>query len=124
MVDSRQPRIATLPALASTAKTRLRTAMALDKAEANAVLTWPSFIKVEPTMTRFAPRSRTFFADSIERIPPPTWHGSRRVKISRSPPLSPVPMAASRSISCTKGKLEKRSIHSSKLSNSRAFLRP
>jgi hypothetical protein len=44
------------------------------------------------------------------RMPPPVWQGSRWQIMAISSRLSPRPMAASRSISCTRGYAEKRSI--------------
>ena len=74
---------------------------------AKAVSISPSRTKVDPRITRRAPSAKISRAVSIERIPPPTWQGSRCTKSPISARLSPVPMAASRSISCTSGKSRK-----------------
>lgn len=64
-------------------------------------------------MTACAPACSTSIARSTVRMPPPMRHGSRRQMDLASARLLALPMAASRSMSCTFGKREKRWIHSS-----------
>ena len=67
----------------------------------------------ELAITAWAPAASTARARSMLRIPPPTRHGRRRQIDAARAVLSPRPMAASRSMSCTRGKVENFSIQGS-----------
>ena len=75
--------------------------------------TAPSRKSAELAITACAPASSTARARSTERMPPPTRQGSRPQMSATMAALSPLPIAASRSISCTRGKRENFSIHGS-----------
>src|ERR1700722_16984691 len=75
-------------------------------------------------MTRLAPASSSARPSSAVFNPPPTWQGRRLAIISIRARLSPWRMAASRSINCTMGYLEKRSIQYSKSSKASLSFSP
>src|ERR1700722_4402172 len=75
-------------------------------------------------MTRLAPASSNAWPSSAVFKPPPTWQGRRFAIISIKARLSPWRMAASRSINCTIGYFEKRSIQYSKSSKASLSVSP
>ena len=119
-----QPRVTMVPWRLSTAKTSRSLPMAVASCSAKLVWILPSVNKDEPMMTRRAPASRSSTASFLLRIPPPTWQANRRDRPSTSKRLFPRPRAASRSITWTSGKREKRSTQGEKSSNSSAFFSP
>src|SRR6476646_4645722 len=62
-------------------------------------------------MTALAPAARMSCARSTVRTPPPTLHVSSPAMRRTMARLSPLPMAASRSMTCTLGKRSKRRTH-------------
>src|SRR5215471_8342310 len=98
-----QPWMTTCPPLLSTAPITLSTPTPSARARANSRSGLPSLNSAELAMIFFAPAARTSRARSTVRMPPPTWHdraGAICLTIAR---LSPRPIAASRSITCTFG---------------------
>ena len=103
-VASRQPLTTTRPPLLSTAAMIRSEPTAEASAAAKSGSGRPSRNSDEPTMTAVAPWPSTARARSMVRIPPPTRHASRGAIDRTSASLVPEPIAASRSMTCTRGK--------------------
>src|ERR1035437_817473 len=98
------------PSLSTAAMTRAAPT-ASDNCFANARSGAPSLKKEDPAMTCVAPASSSSWARATVRTPPPTRHDSRPASCRTSARFSPVPIAASRSMTCTFGKRSNRRTH-------------
>src|SRR5262245_232878 len=106
-----QPLITTWPPRLSTAAITRSRPTASASVRANSRSGAPSLKSADPAMTCCAPASSTRRARSTERMPPPTRQESDLAIHCTRSRLFPVPIAASRSMTCTFGNFSNFRIH-------------